>query len=211
MLLTPKPRGSLFGAPSATALQHAAFGTAAKWQTQCDLVLQNETIYLSQLRCLQILQVALHLRLSQLNQGCRLVWHGNRYGQGMTVAVPVWQGRISPVFDVATRLWLLQVERGQVVGRQELSLGAGPPHSLASQLAELGVAVLICGALSRPLEHQLTSARVRVLPRICGEAEEVLRAYLQGTLDDHRFCMPGCCGGHRRRRHRRGRPPLNQS
>ena len=73
------------------------------------------------------------------------------------------------------------------------------------RVTQLGVNVLICGAISMPLETMLVSAGVRVIPHTCGTVEEVLQAFASGRLTDETFLMPGCCGRRRRfRGHRRG-------
>jgi hypothetical protein len=54
-----------------------------------------------------------------------------------------------------------------------------------------------------PLEKMLRGADVEVLGRTCGEAEQVLRAFIDGKMTEQSFLMPGC--SHRRRlRTRRG-------
>lgn len=117
-----------------------------------------------------------------------------------TVAVPEWQGRVSPVFDVAGTLVLVRATMdGQEDARQAESLGSTSAHERARRLRELGVDVLVCGAISRPLEALVAAEGVRVIPNICGPVDEVVAAFREGTLDDGRFAMPGCC-----RRRRRG-------
>ncbi len=115
------------------------------------------------------------------------------------IAVPEWQGRVSPVFDVAARVLLVElsgeVEHDQ---RQTESLGSTAPHERVRRLVELGVDVLVCGAISWPLQALLAAGNVRVIANICGPVDEVVMAFRQGTLEDGRFAMPGCC---RKRRH----------
>ncbi len=116
-----------------------------------------------------------------------------------TLAVPEWQGRVSPVFDVAGALVLVgQAMDGQDTRRAE-SLGSTSVHERARRLRQLGVDVLVCGAISRPLEALVASEGICVIPNICGPIDEVVAAFRDGTLDDGRFAMPGCC-----RRRRRG-------
>ncbi len=127
----------------------------------------------------------------------------------MKVAIPQWQGRVSPVLDVAGRFVLVELNAGrQEVARQDASLGAAGPLERAGQLRQIGAEVLICAAVSRPLELALQSAGVHVVPHICGQVEEVLAAFIDGRLDNSEFLMPGCCGRRRRfhaRRRRGGR------
>lgn len=133
---------------------------------------------------------------------------GVELGLLMKVAIPQWNGRVSPVFDVAGSLLLVEVADGQELRRNEGSLTATDPLRRAKQVAQFGAEVLICGAISLPLEAALASAGVQVLPFTCGRVEEVLAAFMNGQLTDGAFLMPGCCGWRRRfrRRNRRGRP-----
>ena len=125
----------------------------------------------------------------------------------MRLAIPTWNGRISPVFDVAKHLLLVDLDEGQEVGRQEAVIVGTDVPSRASRIAELRVDTLICGAISRALEARLAAAGVYVIPDTRGLIEEVLSAYSSDRLTEQAFLMPGCCGRRRRsqgRRRRRG-------
>jgi predicted Fe-Mo cluster-binding NifX family protein len=116
----------------------------------------------------------------------------------MRIAIPHWQGRVSPVFDVATNLLLVDLEDGRAVRREERTLPRSDPHARAAGFLGLGAGVLICGAISAPLEARLVSAGVRVIGFTCGTVEEVLNAFLSGQLPGRAFVMPGCHGWRRR-------------
>jgi predicted Fe-Mo cluster-binding NifX family protein len=116
----------------------------------------------------------------------------------MRVALPTWDGRISPVLDVARRLLVVEIERNAELRRSETNLEETQVAFRARRLTGLGVHVLICGALSWPLEAMLVSAGVRVIAHTCGPVEDVLRAFLAGQLASGAFLMPGCCSGRRR-------------
>jgi len=122
----------------------------------------------------------------------------------MKVAIAHWQGRVSPVFDVATRLLLVEVAGGRECGRGEVSLATRDLVQRAGELSRSGTDVLICGAISWPLEIAVSSLGIQIVPNVCGQVEEVLRAFLEDELSDPAFLMPGCCG--RRRRFRGGGP-----
>ena len=122
------------------------------------------------------------------------------------IGIPVWQGRVSPVFDTAGRLLVVNVDGAQIVSRTEVPLAESALARRVSRLTEVGVDALICGAISRPFLEMLSSAGIVVVPWVAGEVEEVLGAYLAGGLRDPRFAMPGCMGRGRGRRMRgRGR------
>ena len=119
----------------------------------------------------------------------------------MKVAIATWAGRISPVFDAARHLLVVEIEGGAEIGRREIVLGETPAPGLAKRLADLGVDVLICGAISWPLEAMVAATGVRVVPQMCGPTEGVLGAFVTGPWPQRAFRMPGC-GGRRRRRSR---------
>jgi predicted Fe-Mo cluster-binding NifX family protein len=121
----------------------------------------------------------------------------------MKVAIPHWDSRVSPVFDVAGHLLVVELKDGQVVCREEIELAVGSPRMRAMDLAGLDVDVLICGAISWSMEAMLLQMDIEVLPQICGGVDCVLSAFIAGELDQEFFRMPGC--GERRRRNA-GRP-----
>jgi len=123
----------------------------------------------------------------------------------MKVAIPHWRDRVSPVFDVAGSLLVVDLANGRELRREERPLTASDPLKRATQVSQLGAEVLICGAVSWPLQIALSSAGVRVVPFTCGTVEEVLSAFMSGKLTDGAFLMPGCRGWRRRWRARRGR------
>jgi predicted Fe-Mo cluster-binding NifX family protein len=121
----------------------------------------------------------------------------------MKAALATWNGRVSPVFDVARQVLMLDVEDGRVRTRHEEALPGTDPRGQAARLAALGADVLICGAISRTMAELLAAANIRVIPFTAGGVEEVLAAWLAGSLPDPALSMPGCCG--RMRRGRGGR------
>lgn len=123
----------------------------------------------------------------------------------MKVAVPNWQGRVSPVFDVAEQVLLVDFDSEEDGTQCTERLGTTEPHQRARRLADLGVDVLVCGAISWPLEAMLAANGIRVVPLVCGEVTEVVRAFRNGTLETEQFTMPGCCCKRRRGRGRHRR------
>jgi len=121
----------------------------------------------------------------------------------MKVAIPHWQGRVSPVFDVARNLLVVDTDDGVERARQDLVLVVEEPQLRAARLAAIGADVLICGAISRPLEVAVVAAGIDVIPQTCGDVENVLAAFLDRRLRQDTFLMPGCCGRRRQLRLRR--------
>ena len=112
----------------------------------------------------------------------------------MLIAVPNCQGRVSPVFDVAARLTLVRLAGEAELERKEAVLFEKQPDGIVRSLGELGIQVLICGAISQGLQVALEQVGIRVVAQICGELDSVIGAYRRGTLGQPEFAMPGCCG-----------------
>ncbi len=114
------------------------------------------------------------------------------YLKAMKVALPVWNSRISPLFDTARNLLVAEVEEGDVLSRAEVRFEEYYPPRRVNKLVKLGVNTLICGAISRQFAAMLIGSGITIVPWMSGLVEDVLQAYLEGRLSDHRFLMPGC-------------------
>jgi predicted Fe-Mo cluster-binding NifX family protein len=128
-------------------------------------------------------------------------------GKEMKVAVTVWEDSVSTVCDFCSRLLIFDIEANEARNPLPLTFETQVWPTRVNRLRELGVGVLLCGAVSRPLERLLATAGIEVIAWLCGSVEEILRAYLDGGLSDTRFILPGlgpsngCIQG-RNRRHR---------
>ena len=116
----------------------------------------------------------------------------------MRVAIPHWQGRVSPVFDVATDLLLVDVEQSVESHREYRLLTNSDPLGRAKEVAGLGPDVVICGAVSMVLETALINAGIKVFGFVCGKVEDIMGAFISGGLTDSQFLMPGTCSKRRR-------------
>jgi len=113
----------------------------------------------------------------------------------MKIAIPTWNGRVSPVFDTASRLLVVEIKEESEVARFETDISEHFLPSKTMRLTGLGIDTLICGAISRPLVYMITTAGIKLIPWISGQVEEVVQAFFTNTLFDPRFIMPGCAGG----------------
>jgi len=120
----------------------------------------------------------------------------------MRIALPVWGDRISPVFDTAEQLLVVDFEGRQEISRHRLDMGGGSLPTRLEGLKARSPEVLLCGAISRPLVDLLDSAGIEVIPFLSGNIEDLLQAYLEERLPDPRYLMPGCLGRKRQRRSR---------
>jgi predicted Fe-Mo cluster-binding NifX family protein len=115
----------------------------------------------------------------------------------MKIAIPIRGTRISPLFDVAKRIELLDIGPDETVVHREAYTETADPIEKTMRLIERGTDVLICGAISWPLELMLTSRGVQVIPNTCGPAKEVIAAFVAGCMTEESFLMPGCTGQRR--------------
>jgi len=112
----------------------------------------------------------------------------------MKIAIPTWNGRVSPVFDTASRLLVVEIKEDSEIARFETDISEHFLPSKSMRLTGLGIDTLICGAISRPFASIITTAGITLIPWISGQVEEVVQAFLTSTLFDPRFIMPGCAG-----------------
>jgi predicted Fe-Mo cluster-binding NifX family protein len=116
----------------------------------------------------------------------------------MKVAIPIWNNCVSSAFDFAHRLLLVDIQSNSETSRSEIPLNPEPIPQRAMHLKSLGVDVLICGAISRPLASLVETSGIQVLPYVVGPTDEILKAYLAGRLAQPRFVLPGFWPGARK-------------
>lgn len=116
----------------------------------------------------------------------------------MKVALPVWQGRVSSVFDFSHKLLVVELEKGKEKAREEIVLVEQSVPNRAAMLKQLGVKVLICGAISRPLAEMINGSGIQVLPFVSGSTEQIINAYKTGRLSQPQYILPGFWPGARR-------------
>jgi predicted Fe-Mo cluster-binding NifX family protein len=110
----------------------------------------------------------------------------------MRVALPIWEQRISPVFDVAGQLLLVNIQESRVTDRRVEQLPDVPPSRLVATLDAWRVNVVICGGISQAMALLIQGRGIELVRQICGDVEQVINAYLADDLGDPRFRMPGC-------------------
>ncbi len=113
----------------------------------------------------------------------------------MKIAVPVWNDSVSTVLDFADCLLIAECESGRVNNRSIAGLTGTAGAEKVACLKNLDIRVLLCGAVSRPLERMITAAGIEIVPFLRGPVETVLDAYLSGNLVEPGFMLPGCRRG----------------
>jgi predicted Fe-Mo cluster-binding NifX family protein len=114
----------------------------------------------------------------------------------MKVAIAVWEDWVSSVLDFAQRLVVADLTDGTEMGRTEIGLPERYPSTKLGKLRELGIDVLICGAVSQSLACAFTACGIQLLPYVTGRVDDVLKAYQAGHLGLPQYRLPGRWPGH---------------
>lgn len=114
------------------------------------------------------------------------------------IAIPEWNGRVSPVFDAAEHIWVMDFVRRRQVARHCVGLARHNPDLRAAQLAQLGVTVLVCGAISHSLHRGMNAFGIRVIDGLCGETDAVIKALLTNGQIPAPLRLPGFAAGARK-------------
>ena len=121
------------------------------------------------------------------------------------IAIPVWNGRISPLMDTAGQLMIVTLEENSQITKTAVTIPQQNISGMINFLHELNINVLICGAISHQLEQHLASSDMEIYPWVGGDVDEIINAYFNGIISNHNFMLPGCGRSRRwgRGRHRR--------
>jgi predicted Fe-Mo cluster-binding NifX family protein len=86
---------------------------------------------------------------------------------------------------------VIEVRDQREVGRSEHLIADTTIAQRCNLMKALGIDRMICGAVSNPFGRMLASSGIKISPGITGSVEEVLQAYLNGTLNRDAFFLPG--------------------
>jgi predicted Fe-Mo cluster-binding NifX family protein len=109
----------------------------------------------------------------------------------MRIAISIWEDKISPLLDAASKLLIIENETQKEFSRYEVHLLKQDISRKCRFMQSLHIDVLICGAVSRQFSEMLKASGIEVISGISGPARNVLEAYLQGTPLHSKFFMPG--------------------
>jgi predicted Fe-Mo cluster-binding NifX family protein len=125
----------------------------------------------------------------------------------MTIAIPIYENRVMPRFGFTREIIVVTVEDEKVVSNRRLTISQEELLSLPAMLASEQVSVLICGGIHPRFQQAIQQQRIELIWGVIGDWQEVVSAYLDGTLQSNpAFCL--CHGrgkgtrlraGHRRR------------
>jgi predicted Fe-Mo cluster-binding NifX family protein len=112
----------------------------------------------------------------------------------MKLAIPEFNGRVSPVFDFCRQLLVIEVRKDASPEAYNVDWSDLNIRNRAHRLKALKIDTLLCGGISRELAGEVKRNGIRVIPWISGDIKEVLNAFLSRELPSPRLTMPGCPG-----------------
>lgn len=125
----------------------------------------------------------------------------------MKIAIPKCRRRIAPLFEVAERFLIVDLQASPRGGATPLRIWRADDLLIDEKCRELhaqGVQVLLCGALSKAWESYLIELSIEVHSFLLGNIDEILATFQrEGAPGMYRLAMPG------RLRHRGGQGRAN--
>ena len=109
----------------------------------------------------------------------------------MRIAISVWEDKISPVLDTASKILIIDKDSQKESSRFEVTLIEQNMSKRCAFIRKLEPDILICGAVSRQFSKMLKTSGIKIISGISGPTKEVLEAYLQGGLLHSGLFMPG--------------------
>jgi predicted Fe-Mo cluster-binding NifX family protein len=110
----------------------------------------------------------------------------------MKTAFTVWNDRIAPLFDVASKIHLVESEAGDITAQTSVCFDDPLPALKVKQLADLGVQMLVCGAISRASRNMVTAYGIELVAYTNGDLDTVIKAWQHDQLRTDVLRMPGC-------------------
>ncbi|MGD9007333.1 MAG: NifB/NifX family molybdenum-iron cluster-binding protein [Desulfobacteraceae bacterium] len=110
----------------------------------------------------------------------------------MKTAFTVWNDRIAPLFDVAGKIHVVESEAGNITAQTGVCLDDPSPALKVRRLADLGVQMVVCGAISRSARNMLTAYGIELVAYINGDLDTVIDAWQNDQLRTDALRMPGC-------------------
>jgi len=108
------------------------------------------------------------------------------------IAIPVFQDRISPLLDEARRFTLFEVSDDTVIQKIVISLDLATCAMRIARLKEMGVTVIVSGAVSGNVSDIIIANGIRHYPWNTGDVNEVMELYMSNRLQPCRASVNQC-------------------
>lgn len=100
-----------------------------------------------------------------------------------TIAISVFGNRISSRLDVSEKFMLIKIENHKVKNKETFLLEGNNTSKRLDTLLQLRPDVLICGGLTEFCKKRLSNNKIKVIPWVQGETDQILDLYLKGSLN----------------------------
>ena len=108
----------------------------------------------------------------------------------MNIAIPIYGKRVMPRFGCTREIMIVSVEDGKIGPKKRLPIESQAFWLLPDLLVAEHVSVMICGGIHPRFQEAIQAQNIRLIWGVMGEWNDVLQAYLQGTLQtDSAFCL----------------------
>lgn len=97
----------------------------------------------------------------------------------MKIAITCWGSRVSPLFDTTRKVIIIDIDASGIQSSGEVDISLVKPFFRAGFLQDMGVEVLICGGISECYHQQLSALKIKVVPWISGEIDEIISEYVK--------------------------------
>jgi hypothetical protein len=101
----------------------------------------------------------------------------------VSLLVPLLGEEVAPRFDLVTEVLIARARKGRLAGEPRVVLLPGPSaDELCSLILEEGITDVVCGGIEDAHYQYLAWKKVRVMDRVIGSWEGVLRLFLANEL-----------------------------
>ncbi|HOK02008.1 MAG: hypothetical protein BWY23_00291 [Spirochaetes bacterium ADurb.Bin218] len=108
------------------------------------------------------------------------------------VAIPIFQDRISPLLDEAKRFIIFEISENSITQSITINLDLESCSLRIARLKEMGVTVLISGAVSRFISEMIIDSGIKHYPWNSGAIEEIIDLYIKNKLHPCRASINKC-------------------
>lgn len=120
----------------------------------------------------------------------------------MKIAVTFENGSVFQHFGHTEQFKVYDVSDGQIIKEEVVNTNGSGHGALAGFLSDLGVDTLICGGIGFGAKSALEEAKIRLYGGVAGDADDAVKAFLEGNLVYHSDVS---CSHHGSGHHEEGR------
>lgn len=118
----------------------------------------------------------------------------------MKVAIPRYEGRISPRFGFTQDILVVDLENETIRSRESIPVQRYLPVEIPDLLFQKGVRVVLTGGINLQFQEMFRERGIEVIWGLIGTPEEALEAFCMGKIASR----VGRCRGRKRKRYRSG-------